>query len=567
MSVVLGISNSHNGSVALIEDGIIRSAIQAERLSRVKRQWLFQSNQKELHRECIQYCLTSSGVSYADVNAFALTTPWSARKVSDGWLFDTMGGIPDNYFGTFCVPHHFAHMEYIICFGELRPGIVIVIDGSGSFEQDRGLFDIHEKKHPKVIQKIFPSGKEVISAYRFDGKSSQLIYRYSPSLSQNETSNHFSNGLLQSIGHYWRWVSQYCCGSANEAGKVMGLAAFGIQPSVNEPNILSLDSEGFIRVDYHGLATQFTNPNICNEDLTNNSHYENLAARVQYETENVILRLVALLKKKFPEDVLYLTGGVALNVVANEKILGSGLFDRVIMNGSVEDNGTAIGAATAVSYELTGVRKAHKVTDFFGRVYTDEECLEVAAKSQLAHIVLDNDEILKRCAKLLAKGNVIAWFQGKSEFGPRALGNRSILANPKEKNTKYLLDAFMKRRDRYRPYAPVVIEEEASNFFHITGNSPVMMRNIKVRSKSLPAITHVDGSARVQTVSYEDNPKLYSLLVKVKHYIGVPILLNTSFNLPGEPIVETPSDAISTFSRSAIDYLCIGNILISRNEQ
>ena len=159
---------------------------------------------------------------------------------------------------------------------------------------------------------------------------------------------------------------------------------------------------------------------------------------------------------------------------------------------------------------------------------------------------------------------MFGWFQGRGEFGPRALGNRSILANPMSLNTKHILDHYMKCRERYRPYAPVVIEEQASQYFDINNSSPVMMRNVKVLDKRLCAITHFDGTARVQTVNRKENEPLYLLLLEVKKSIGCPILLNTSFNIPGEPIIESPKDALSAFSRGSLDYLFLKNVLISR---
>ena len=171
---------------------------------------------------------------------------------------------------------------------------------------------------------------------------------------------------------------------------------------------------------------------------------------------------------------------------------------------------------------------------------------------------------MKFAAEKIAQENIIGWFQGSSEFGPRALGNRSILASPSSPKTKYMLDHFMKCRDRYRPYAPVVIEERSSEYFEIDSSSPIMMRNVKVLDKRLIAITHVDGTARVQTVNETQNKVLHSLLLEVEKNTGIPVLLNTSFNRPGEPIVESPLDALNSFSIGSLDYLFLQNVLISR---
>jgi len=564
MSVILGINLSHNGSVALISNGEVKSAIQAERISRLKRYPLILGQETEVFKKCINYCLNEAGFNYSDIEAIALSTPWKVTKVNDVNLFELIGGKPKKYIKTFYAPHHYSHMEYIAHFGHLEPGIILVIDGSGSLEQDRLFFNIEEKSHPKIINHSYPDGKEVISAYWFDGLKSSLIYRFSPSELVIESHSQNNWALLQSIGHYWEWASSYCYGSRNEAGKVMGLAAFGKKEKLDKEEILSISENAKLKLDFQQIKKNFKNPNIFSLDLSNSKHHQNLALKVQLETENVILKLLNILKKKYPTDTLYYSGGVALNVVANERINNSNLFKNVILNGSVEDNGTAIGAGLSASLQLGYKRKFSTVTDYYGREYSDKEIMEEVLKYNFSYKILTEKATFKIAADLILKEKVFGWFQGRGEFGPRALGNRSILANPMSLNTKHILDHYMKCRERYRPYAPVVIEEQASQYFDINNSSPVMMRNVKVLDKRLCAITHFDGTARVQTVNRKENEPLYLLLLEVKKSIGCPILLNTSFNIPGEPIIESPKDALSAFSRGSLDYLFLKNVLISR---
>ena len=564
MSIILGISNSHNGSVALICNGEVKSAIQAERISRLKRQSLPLDEEVELTQSCVRYCLDMAGFQYSDIEAVALSTPWNVKKIHNKNLFQYIGGIPKKYIKTFYVPHHFSHMEYIAHFGNLEPGIILIIDGSGSLEEDRLTFNIEEKHHSKIINYSHFAGKEVISAYWFDGLKSSLIYRYSPSKAPIENYNYDANGFLQSIGHYWEWASLYCCGSRQEAGKVMGLAAFGEKSKINTEEILSISDKGILKLDFQEIKKIFKKPNIFKQDLSNSKHHQNVALKVQSETETIILKLLRILKKKYPTDTLYLSGGVALNVVANERIKNSNLFKKIILNGSVEDNGTAIGAGLSASLKLGYKRKFSAITDYYGQQYKHEEIMEAVSQYNLPYKILTDQEIFKFAADLIAKEKVLGWFQGGSEFGPRALGNRSILANPTSLSVKHILDHYMKCRDRYRPYAPVVIEEYANQYFDIDTSSPVMMRNVKVLDKRLVAVTHSDGTARVQTVNKKENKILYSLLLEVKKSIGYPILLNTSFNLPGEPIIESPQDALSSFSRGSLDHLFLGNVLLTR---
>jgi len=564
MSVILGFSNTHNGSVALIRDGEVEIAIQAERISRRKRQILSLGEELELTQKCVRYCLDASGLQYQDIDAVALSTPWRVKKINNVDLFQYIGGVPKNYVETFYVPHHFSHMEYIVHFGGLEPGIVLVVDGSGTLESDRVLFNIEEQHHSNIINHTHFCGKEVISAYWFDGIKSSLIYRFSPSRAGGDTCNRDAGSLLQSVGHFWEWASLYCCGSRNEAGKVMGLAAFGEAEPSEQNTILSIADNGELKLNFQLIKKMYKEPNVFGLDLSNSRHHQNLALKVQLETETVLLKLLGILKEKYPTDNLYLSGGVALNVVANERIKNSNLFKNVILNGSVEDNGTAIGAGLAASIQLGCQRKASLITDYYGVHYNYKEIIEAVTQYDLEYKVLSEKEILKFAAEMIAQEKIIGWFQGASEFGPRALGNRSILANPASPRTKYMLDHFMKCRDRYRPYAPVVIEERASQFFDIDSSSPVMMRNVKVLEKRLVAITHFDGTARVQTVNEIQNKLLYSLLLEVEKSTGFPVLLNTSFNRPGEPIVESPSDALASFAMGSLDYLFLENVLISR---
>ncbi|AIQ97402.1 carbamoyltransferase C-terminal domain-containing protein [Prochlorococcus sp. MIT 0801] len=565
MNVIVGINNSHNGSVALLCDGEVKVAIQAERISRYKRQSLPLGDELELAQRCLNYCLNYSGLKLEDINAIALSTPWKVKKISNELLFKYIGGVPKNYFGTYYVPHHLSHMEYILHYGFSKPGIVLVIDGSGSLVEDKNHFNIKEKYHSKIINFSHFCGKEVISAYWFDGKESHLIYKFSPSIAAIENYNSNSKGFLQSIGHYWDWASLYCCGKRSSAGKVMGLAAYGEDIDSNENDLLSISDSGKITLDFSRINQIYNKPNIFSLDLSDSIHHINLANRVQSETENVILKLLDLLKSKYPCENLYLSGGVALNVVANEKIKKSNLFKSIILNGSVEDNGTAIGAAIAVNQKMSFNRKFSVINDYYGITYNEQETINELSNFDLKYEVLSNDDLFAKASNLIHQEKVIAWFQGKSEFGPRALGNRSILANPSCRFTKYLLDHYMKCRDRYRPYAPVVIEERANLYFDMNDSSPVMMRNVKVLDKRLIAVQHIDGTARVQTVNEKQNKILYKLLIEVEKLTGIPILLNTSFNLPGEPIVESPKDALSSFSRGNLDYLFIGNLIIYRN--
>ena len=563
----LGISCSHNGAVALIDDGKVVCAIQAERLTRVKRQGVYLTDDADTVTRCVRYCLGSAGIGYDDVAAVATCTPWQAQSLTEAALSTVIGGRLASGTPVMTVPHHYAHAEYAVHYAPFGPGLVLVVDGSGTYEHDRANLTIQETVDPRARLSVGARGKETISGYHFDGAAFRLMYRFAhPSGGDPAPVAGILNiRLLQSIGHLWRWASWYCCGGGNDAGKVMGLAAHGDVAAHADLEFAEIRSDGFLSIRFDRLNQTFRTPNLAGVEISGNQHYADLAAAIQDRTNRLLTGLLALMKDDKPADTLYYSGGVALNVVANEVIGRSGLFDVVHMNGSCEDNGTAIGAALAAHAHITGERVAETVTDYYGRDYSDAEIAAALEAARCPHRRLPDSEVAEIAAKLLAEGAVIGWFQGGSEFGPRALGNRSIIANPTDPHVKYVLDMIVKRRERYRPYAPAVLAERSHEFFDIDGPSPVMLREGRVHNPArLPAITHIDRSARVQTVRRQDNPRYYDLIKRFGDITGIPVVLNTSYNLAGEPIVESPEDAVRSFVKSGLRNLVIGNYLVDR---
>jgi carbamoyltransferase len=368
---------------------------------------------------------------------------------------------------------------------------------------------------------------------------------------------------LSSLGHLWEWAAVYCHGSSFEAGKVMGLAPFG-DPTVHaDLETLSVDHDGEMRIGFQALFRRFREPNVVARDVTGESHYEDLAAHIQYVTNAFLVDLIRFLRSRHDSQDLCYSGGVALNSTANE-YMRSRLGLRLHMNSSCEDNGTAIGAALAVHHAMTGNRSREDVTDYLGRDYAAAEIEQALADYPSEVTRLARPDLLRRAASALASGSVVGWFQGRSEFGPRALGNRSILADARDGRMQDILNRRVKRREAFRPYAPAVVEERGAEFFDLDAPSPVMLRVVKVRSDILPAVTHVDGTARVQTVNRTQNALFYDLLTTFGAETGVPVLLNTSFNVAGEPIVETPSDALQTFGNCGMDLLFLGDFVVRR---
>lgn len=561
---ILGLSGSHNGAAALIRDGKVEVAIQAERLTRTKRDRL------KLHRlgqsavDVVDYCLDFAGINLEELACVATNTPW--RNITPSFAPEVRARIEGGAGGFprfVTVPHHLAHAEYAIHYSPMTDCLVLVCDGSGTYDDQRVDLDIKEQPlDPKLH--LRGEAKESISAYAFRDQGLGLIYRvaYGPS----EPLRKKGEKGFDSFGHLWRWVAEYCHGDRSEAGKVMGLAPYGDPNVHSDLEYIRLASDGRVEIDFSVLQGRFQTPNTSRRDVGGDKHYADLAAHLQDTTNRFLLELVRYLQTLYRTEICCYAGGVALNGIANEFVAREADLD-LLANGSCEDNGTAIGAALAAHHALTGERVAEAVTDYYGRTYGIDEIARALRRRGLPFRRLEPDAALEWTAAALAAGKVVGWFQGRSEFGPRALGNRSILADPRRPEIQDVVNRKVKFRESFRPFAPAVLAERAQDFFCMRGlASPVMLRVVPVKVDCLPGITHVDGSARVQTVTREQNVKFHDLIRRFDAIAGVPVLLNTSFNLAGEPIVETPEDAIRTFLASNMDALVMNDAVIEKSD-
>ncbi len=555
---ILGIAGSHNGAVSLVHDGKVAVAVQAERVTRAKRQPIDLTRLSGGAAPVIRYCLDAAGIDWQDLDMVATCTPWAFLYPRfngiEGWDRLSESQRPN----VVTVPHHLAHAEYAIHYAPVDDALVLVADGSGSYEWSRLLLTIQEQKD-EPIQFLRDFAKESISAYSFKDQQLRLVYRvgygFAPGLS-----------FLESLGHIWRWAAVYCHGSPNEAGKVMGLAPFGDPRVFQDLETIRLAEDGEVFIDYGGLSRANTTPNVEGADITGQEHYAHVAAHIQHSTNDFLLRLSRFLHARSPSENLCYSGGVALNGIANQLILSEGPFRSAYMGGSCEDNGTAIGAALAAYHWKTGKRQSEPMTDYYGREYSSAETGRALASSDLPHSLLSDDEMLTVVARALSEGQIVGWHQGRSEFGPRALGNRSILADSRSDTIKDALNYRIKKREGFRPFAPAVLQERAAEYFDLDGISPMMLRVVPTHVRTVPSVVHIDDSARVQTVSHQDNPKFHALIERFGVMTGVPVVLNTSFNIAGDPIVETPENAIDTFKKCGMDLLALGNYIVRPRE-
>ena len=353
----------------------------------------------------------------------------------------------------------------------------------------------------------------------------------------------------------------------------MGLAAYG-SPTVDLSEIVRVDSTGY-RVDRRFAWTEGGQALLearfgprRDPELGFTQADKDLAASVQHAIEEAVLALVRRALERTGRRRLCLAGGVAMNAKANGRILASGLVEDLFVQPAATDDGTAIGAAIAVHRRAGGWRRPARMEHaYLGPAYSSEEIARVLADARLTHSVVEDVE--RATAALLAEGFVVGWFQGRMEFGPRALGNRSILADPRAAANRDRVNASVKFREEWRPFAPACLAERAHEYFEPGVDSPFMIVTSWCGRRSasvIPAVTHADGSARLQTVRREMNPRFWRLISEFDALTGVPVLLNTSFNLRGEPIVCAPRDALRTFFTSGLDFLVMEDHVLAKDD-
>ncbi|RMH34361.1 MAG: hypothetical protein D6690_10780 [Nitrospirae bacterium] len=391
--------------------------------------------------------------------------------------------------------------------------------------------------------------------------------------------------------------------------KVMGLAPYGEPKYVHriKDHLIDIKNDGSFRlnIEYFDYATglRMTNerfhhlfggpPRQPESPLTQREM--DLAASIQAVTEEVMLKLARSIRQETGERHLCLAGGVALNCVTNGKLLRTGIFDDLWIQPAAGDAGGAVGAALA-AYHLWAQRpRAVNGADsmhgaYLGPAYSQQEIEERLTACGARYETLSDEALLDACARRLAEGLALGWHQGRMEFGPRALGNRSILGDPRSPTMQKILNLKVKYRESFRPFAPAVLREDVADWFELDHDSPYMLLVADVRKdhrmamtdeqqklfgidklnvprSSIPAVTHVDYSARIQTVHRETNPRFYALLSRFKQLTGCPVLVNTSFNIRGEPIVESPEDAFRCFMGTELDALAIGNCFLEKRDQ
>lgn len=440
---------------------------------------------------------------------------------------------------------------------------IMVIDGCGSpYPQCDDLEDAHIPNANYITDTPQNFWCEKLSLYHYSNGKLVSLYKDFSEFNHLQPKKAIQMPtILHSIGGVYQAASQYCFGNADATGKLMGLSPYGKQDTYNTPIFRLEGGRVFNTFDWmDALQQPATN---YGDFKANFQHYANVAHWVQAETEKALLYLFTHHQKQYPATNWCYAGGVALNAVANYKILEQTGIHNLYIQPAAADNGIAIGCAYYGWLEvLKKERVMHNGQSNFGKKYHQTPTLPADTVFNI-----NTQDVYAQTAQLLAQGKVIGWFEGGSEFGPRALGHRSILAHPAKEGLKDYINREIKKREDFRPFAPAVLREDVTQYFKYDWDSPYMILVNPVKKEweqKLSNVVHLNGTARVQTVTQQHNPAFYKLISAFKEITGLGMLLNTSFNNMGMPIVETPQQAFDFFANSPLDALVINNTLYTK---
>ena len=558
---ILGISSYyHDSAAALIKDGQVIAAVEEERFSRVK-------HDNSFPYQAIEFCLRYGNISIENIDVIAYyekpllkferiletfieTFPFALKpflKAMPEWLDykikieQTIRKKLGFHGRIYFIPHHFSHASAAFFPSPFNKAAILTIDGVGEY-QTTGLYQGEENKIYPLKSIDFPH----------------------------------SLGLLYST------FTSFLGFKVNEDEyKVMGLAAYGKPIYLKKiSSLIKVRDDGSfqLNLDYFSFRESFTmwskkfekvfgKPRLPNDQITLRD--KNLAASIQKATEEIYFKILNHLYSLTPSENLCVSGGVALNALANGKIYQNTPFKNVYIFGAAGDSGASLGSALFVYHQLLANKKRNKITClYFGSHYSDSDIEKELKRFNLKYQRFDEESLVKTTARLLAEGKIVGWFQDRMEFGPRALGGRSILCKPHPRSMKRRMN-IIKKREQFRPFAGSILQENVEEYFIVPEKahwSPFMTFCFQVKKdkrRELAAIVHEDGSCRIQTVNRK-NGLYYQLIYEFYKTTGIPCLLNTSFNLKGEPIVENPKQAIEDFLKTKMDYLVIGSFIVGK---
>lgn len=555
---ILGLSSSnHNGAACLLKGRTIIAAIQEERLTRVKRCAL-EAGSRSL---AVRYCLEAGGIRANQLDAIVTCF----LRDRDSPLHDVARNplLEDARCPVFAISHHLGHAVSAFGASGFDSAAVLVVDGAGSRMEDLDPEERAVAALPCALPPEIPYALESHSLYSFTGNRATPLEKQMGWWVDEKDWDESGMKMFGGLGGMYSAVARQIFGDALDApGKVMGLFPFG-KPDIPVEEFLDITSQWVIPCMDVRRRFRFAERWPAHKKL-----YENLAASTQAALEHALLAIVSRLRAQTAATSLCYAGGVALNGVANERIVRESGFEDVFILPASEDGGTALGAAFYGLSQLSVLPARRLCCDSLGASYSPERVandLSVVPACQ----VREPTDLAVATVDLLLEQRFVGWFQGGSEFGPRALGCRSILCDPRRAEMKDLLNERIKRREGFRPFAPIVLAEEARHWFDVPPDdeSAFMLRVWPFRPgvmEKVRAVAHIDGTGRVQTVTREANPKLYALVTEFFRRTGVPIVLNTSLNVAGDPIVETPEDAAYCLFEGNLDACVIGDHIVTK---
>jgi carbamoyltransferase len=565
----LGIScYYHDSAAALLKDGHVIAAVEEERFSRKK-------FDDDFPKMAIDWCLNEAKIlpSQIDSIAFYDKPVLKFERLLDNYIAVAPRGL-----------HSF--LDVIPKWIHKRLWIKNEIKKSLNGFKGEIIFPEHHMSH--AAHAFYTSPFEDAAILNIDGVGEWSTTSYG--IAKNNLIE-ITNDLRwpHSLGLFYSAFTYFLGFKVNEGEyKLMGLSSYG-NPKYYDlilNNLIDVKDDGSIRLNMKYFAFThdkvMTNKKFSNlfgiepktkDEKTLQIHFD-IGASAQKVLEDIILKMVNHIYSKTKMKNLCIGGGVALNGVANYKILTDGPFENIHIPPSPGDAGSAVGAAQYLYhiYHKNPKNIFRNNSDliqeniYVGPSFSNEKIKDFLDSRNISYDSYDEESLLKKTAQLIADGNVVGWYQGKMEWGPRALGNRSILADPRKSEMKDILNQKIKHRESFRPFAPSIMEEYASKYFEIDISSPYMLMVLPVKKpKDIPAVTHVDGTGRIQTVSKETNSLYYNLIQEFYKITGIPVIVNTSMNVMGEPIVNTPEQAYNMILKTDMDYLIMGNYLIQKN--
>jgi carbamoyltransferase len=553
--IAMGLSTGHNRGAAITVDGEIKVAISNERITRIKT-----DHSEELPVESMQYCIDALGISYDDIDIFVynITEPVNTATRD----FELVTGQPLSKLKF--IPHHIAHAYSTFAASGYEEAAVVVVDAMGSVYNDTTPI----KDWYQLDESELEEGQEWAEGYS--------IYQFKKGSINPEPKYKkwvrfpFQEPYEGSVGYFYGMGARQLVYNPKSntwpAGKLMGLASYANPKMVDSFSDFSIRTENDLQVP--------ASP-ILEEDVNWETDFQakaDIAGLYQREQELNSMHLVEMAKRLTDSDNICVAGGSFLNCNTNEMIIRSGLFENQYFMPPADDSGIPHGCAYAgAAYLMDEIRTGGWMSAYTGKIYSDEDIEKAAKTFDVVNVKKVTKEIKYNLAsEMLNDNKVIGWMQNGSESGPRALGNRSMLASPKSPWMVNYINSEIKKREWYRPFAPSVLYEKQGEIFDLDTYSPYMLVTTTVKEEwrnKIPSVVHHDGTSRYQSVTPENNEEYYNLISAFHEKSGVPVVLNTSFNGPEEPVVETPEDAINSMLKHDLFALFINDYLIIRNDK